>query len=91
MRKFENKLDWESISHFIHLPNELILEFRKNIDWMELFSQHNIDFDIMKKFINKTQFENIEEFNTEHLSEDQKNRIQKILDIKYLFTTQKTY
>jgi hypothetical protein len=85
MREFQNELVWTDIASYQNLSDKFIIEFKDKIYWKFYFEDRNASFDIIKKFIFKTDFEDIEEFNIDHLNVSQIQEIEKLLKLKQIF------
>ena len=85
IREFADKLHWDAILLHYPMSVELTYEFNRYINWESYFILINADFSIMKQFILKTKFRSVDNFKTLHLSSSQKQDIQKLLDLKYMF------
>jgi hypothetical protein len=87
IREFYDKLDWGTICMFQTLSDETIFEFKNNINFNTYFIHKTVEYKIIKRYISKTYFRNVENFKSEHLTDFQKQVIQKMLDLKYLFNS----
>jgi hypothetical protein len=85
IREFADKLHWDAILLHFPLSVELTYEFNQHINWETYFLLISADFSIMKQFILKTSFRSINGFKTSHLTDSQKQDIQKLFDLKYMF------
>jgi hypothetical protein len=83
--EFKDKVDWMYISGYQTLSDDFLNKYKKNIDWEFYFYQNAANYLILKRFISKTTYRHIVQFNTELLSESQKKDIKKILSIKNMF------
>jgi hypothetical protein len=52
-------------------------EFQKKIHWKFYFDREEVEFEILKKFIFKTNYKNIEKFKLSHLSNAEKEELKK--------------
>ena len=86
MKKFSHKINWNKISSKQIMFNDFILENSDKIDFNIYFVYQQANFEIMKKFILKSTHKYVQYFKLEHLTKEQKQEIQRILDLKYLFT-----
>ena len=85
IREFSERVNWQAVARNRTYSIEFMLEFKNEFDFDGYFINHNVDFFVIKKFISKTFFLNINEFQTKHLTESQKLDIQNLIDIKSLF------
>ena len=85
IREFEHKVDWVRISIHQILSDEFILEFRDSMDWDRYLFYQEASFSIIKKFIFKTEYAHIDKIKHSHLSDVQKQEIEKMLALKYMF------
>jgi hypothetical protein len=83
---FLPKVNWLAISSSKHLTDDLIIEFQDKISWELHFIHRESSFNIIKKFILKTDFKKLENFQTSHLTSEQKLAIEKMFKLKYMFT-----
>ena len=85
IQKFTDYVEWEEVSKRQNLTNLFVTENKDKVHWNRYFVYQKADFEMYKKFITKTTYKKVEEFKNAHLSRLQKQEIQKILDLKYLF------
>jgi hypothetical protein len=85
IREFSDKLDWMVLSQKQKFTDEFILEFKHLVDLEFCFIFNKVRFSIIKKYIPKTTFRCIYDFNSSHLSDIQKKEIQRLIDFKKLF------
>jgi hypothetical protein len=85
IREFQDRLNWIDITENQNLSDDFIIEFKNKVDWYRLFSYRKASFPIIKQFILKSKFRNIDDFKSSHLTVLQRQEIQKILDLKYMF------
>jgi hypothetical protein len=85
IREFEAKVYWPDISSSYNLSLSFLIEFKNKIDWNLYFYHQCNDFQILKKFISKTDYANINELPHLILNENQKMELNKILALKYTF------
>jgi hypothetical protein len=85
IREFKNRVHWSFISGYQILSDNFIEEFKDRIRWKMYFEEKEASFDIIKKYIFKTDLENITEFKTNHLNDIQIREIDKLLKLKHLF------
>ena len=86
IREFQEQVYWNIISETKKLSNDFLTEFEEKISWDIYLQNHEVDFEMLKSLIVKSTHSSTADFKTEHLTEFQKLRIKKILDLKYLFT-----
>jgi hypothetical protein len=87
IRANQEKVDWSAIVSHQLLSEDFLCEFHKRIPWAYYFRSKNATFPIIKKFLLKTKFKNVEEILCDHLTNKQKLEVQKILNIKHIFET----
>jgi predicted methyltransferase len=85
IREFYTKLNWEQLSKSNRLSDDLIRDFHHKINWNEYFYHHSASFSVMKKYISRTNYTNTIFFRVSHLEPIQREKIQEILNLKYLF------
>ena len=85
IREHQDKVDWDNISCYQKLPDDFLLEFNKMINWHCYFSTQVASYLIMRKFILKSYCDNIEHINNSKLNNAQKQEIDKLLSLKYIF------
>jgi hypothetical protein len=85
IRDFQMKVDWFAVSAIQQLTDNFITEFKDRMDWCIYFRNHKSSFKIMKKFILKSDIENLNDFKVSHLTNEQKQVIDKMLALKYIF------
>jgi hypothetical protein len=85
IREFENRVSWIEISRRFVFSFDFLNEFKEKIIWDKYLETHKIEFTTMKRFISKSGYTNINQFNTTHLTEYQKNEIKKIINLKNIF------
>jgi hypothetical protein len=85
IREFEDKLTWRYISEYQNLSENFIVEFQNNIDWHVYFKRQRASFQIIKKFIVKTSYNDTNQFTTSHLTNKEKEEIEKLLKLRNLF------
>ena len=83
--EFEEDLSWYHISMNNNVTEDVLREFNDRINWYCYFEECESSFSIIKSYITKTKFRTIDDFFTAHLSILQKQEIQRVLDLKYLF------
>ena len=86
--KDENELkfqDWFEITGHAELSDAFLIEFQDYIFWTHYFNEKSVKYSIIKSFILKTNISNLSHFKTDHLTNNQKEDIRKLLDLKYLF------
>ena len=83
--EFANKLDWLVVSRCQPMSNGLIHKFKDRIDWRVYFTYNMADFSIMKQFVFKSNLCSIEQLKTSHLSDVEKQEIQRLLELKFMF------
>jgi hypothetical protein len=86
IKKFSGKVNWTEISSHQIMSSDFIFKNSNKINFAVYFNYQKANFDIIKKYIHKTTHKDIQDFKSKHLTEVQKQEIQKILDLKYLFT-----
>ena len=84
--EFMSKIDWFAISRSKNITDELLIEFQDKISWELHFIYREASFNIIKKFILKTDFYELDNFKTSHLTDEQKIAIEKMFKLKYMFT-----
>jgi hypothetical protein len=84
IREFQNKVYWSFISRH-HLSDDFVEEFKDRVDWKIYFEENRTSFDIIKKFIFKTDLENTKDFETAHLNNTQIQEIEKLFKLKKIF------
>jgi hypothetical protein len=89
IEEFQDKVYWKGISSFQTLSDRFLIDFKNKIDWNIYFYYHQASFSIIKKFITKTSYLNINELNHSTLNDAQKSEINKMLKLKYSFINQK--
>jgi hypothetical protein len=67
------------------MSEEFVEEFKKKIYWESHFEELCVDYNIIKKYILRTDFESIDEFETSHLNEKQKRDINNLLKLRQIF------
>ena len=85
IREFQNEVDWIWISRLQLLSDEFLLEFKDKIDWHQYFYNDNVSYLMTKKFLIRTGHKDLSYSSFSRLSKTQKQEIQKILDVKYMF------
>jgi hypothetical protein len=85
IREFANKLDWNNVSSIQSFSNDFLLEFGSSIVWDNYFLYNSVDYLIIKKFLPKTKFHLLNDFESSHLTDVQKQEIQRLLNVKNLF------
>jgi hypothetical protein len=85
IREFKDNVSWWEISRKYVFLIDFLNEFKEKIIWNMYFETHKIEFTTMKRFISKSNYTNVNQFNTTHLTEYQKTEIQKIINLKYIF------
>jgi hypothetical protein len=85
IREFKDLVYWPYISSNQILSPVFIREFEHLLDWNLYFYHQEAPFEIMKTFIHKTSFYEIEHFSSKHLNELERKEIKRILKFKYLF------
>ena len=85
IREMHDKVHWLSLCDKQDLPDDMLMEFQHHIRWEEFFHYRAASYPILKKFIAKTSFLNMNEFETKHLSAIQYKEIEKILTLKNIF------
>jgi hypothetical protein len=86
MKKFTDKVNWDNVSSKQLMSNGFIHENSNKINFIIYFNYQKANFEIIKKYILKTTLTHIRSIRSDHLTEAQKQEIQRILDLKYLFT-----
>ena len=86
IREFNHKVEWHNISRYQILSDGFLIEFNEEIYWNGYMTSRCASFPIMKKFIFKTNYTYIDEIKHSHLSAKQKNDIEKMLALRYMFT-----
>ena len=85
IHEFENNIDWAWVSEYGKSSIDFLLEFQNRIDWEIYFSRQSACYQIIKQFIFKTSHRSVRSIKTFHLTTNQKNEIEKLLRLKYLF------
>ena len=85
IREFQNDLDWYWISKKQNLSDNFIVEFEEKMNWVGYFLSQKPSYIFLKKYIYKPQFINIVDVNKEHLNQYQKNELEKLWALKYMF------
>jgi hypothetical protein len=86
IQEFQHQVDWTMISGKFILTDEFLFKYSDKICWETYFNFNEAKFHIIKKFIFKTRFKDIDDFNAFHLNINERNYIKKILKFKYAFT-----
>jgi hypothetical protein len=86
MKKFIDKVNWDNISSKQLMSNDFIHENSNKINFTIYFNYQKVNLEIINKYILKTTLKQIRGIRSDHLTVAQKQEIQKILDLKYLFT-----
>ena len=85
IREFKDRLYWKEISIAQELTNDTLIEFKDKIHWEIYFIRQEANFEIMKKFILKTDLQLFDDFKTEHLNDIQYKELKKIVSLKTVF------
>jgi hypothetical protein len=85
IREFVNKVCWYRIPTSQSLSDEFIIEFSDKVKWEFYFYYTEGSYPIMKKYISKTNHKKCSEFRTKHLTEKQKEEIERLLKLKNVF------
>jgi hypothetical protein len=85
IREFKDLVYWPYISKKQKLSPAFIHEFEYLMDWDLYFHYQYASFEIMKSFISKTSFSEMEQFNCKLLNELERKEIERILKFKCLF------
>ena len=81
---------WSAISKKQNLSTDFLIEFQDEINWPAYFYSQQAEYNIMKSFILKTEYTDIKFIKTNYLTNNQKKSIQKMLDLKHLFSIEST-
>ena len=68
IREFQDKVNWECISHHLKLSEIFIREFKDKVDWLCISIFQTLSEDFIREFKDKVDWECISKFQT--LSED---------------------
>ena len=85
IREFQNKLYWPHISHCQKFSDEFLLEFSNKINWFWYLNSKEASFPILMKFIPEWKKMHTEMIKTHHLTDLQREKIKKTIDLKHLF------
>jgi hypothetical protein len=85
IREFQHKVYWPHISHCQKFSDEFLLEFSNKINWFWYLNSKEASFPILMKFIPEWNKMLIEMIKTYHLTDLQREKIKKIINLKYLF------
>ena len=85
IREFQPTIRWVAVSEFQNLTDDFIIEFQDKILWDIYFQSQKASFNIMKKFLLKSNMKELVHFKSSHLTVEQKQAIEKMLKLKYMF------
>ena len=85
IREFQDNVIWQYICEHQTLSKDFLNEFKDRIIWSCYFVSKEVEYEIMKSFILKTDYTSLDSFETLHLSNNQRKEIQRILDLKHTF------
>jgi hypothetical protein len=85
IEKHSDNLTWEMISAYQNLSDEFLIKHKEKINWIWYFTDKQASYEITKKFITKTHSRSTDHFNSSGLTQIQKNEINKLLNLKYMF------
>ena len=85
LREFQDRVYWGIISSQYKLTDEFLIEFKDMVNWEYYFRFQEPSFYITKKIISKSDDIRIKNIKTSHFNEIQKQEIEKLLAIKYMF------
>ena len=88
IRGFADKLDWSEISRKYEFCDKFLIEFKNRILWDTYLIYRPVGFSILKDVILKSKFRSVYSIFPGPTSDEQKKEIQKILDLKYMFSNQ---
>ena len=86
IREFKNYVKWKYICRSQQLSLEFLKEFKNKIDWNDYFLYKKAEFPIIKHFFLRSKHKKTDFLYMEHLTEPQKEEIQKLLNLKYHLT-----
>jgi hypothetical protein len=86
IREFQDFVSWGNICIIHNFTDDFLYEFKHKVDWNVYFRYQKTSAAVMKKFILKSNIEDVSKTVNALLTVAQKQEIQKMLDIKYLFT-----
>ena len=86
IREFSDKIIWNvlCLSRAV-LSDTIVCEFNHFINFHAYFYHKKANYELIKQYILKTDYRKVENFKSTHLTNTQKQSIQKILNLKYLF------
>jgi hypothetical protein len=90
IREMQYKIPWPFLWQKINFSDDELIEFQFHIPWEQYFRYREASFSILKKFITKTSFQNMEQFKSSHLEEVEYTKIKKIIKLKNMFKNKKT-
>jgi hypothetical protein len=90
IREMQNKIIWPFLWQRINFSDDELIEFQSHIPWEHYFCYREASFSILRKFITKTPFLNMEQFKSSHLEEVEYTKIKNIIKLKNMFKNKKT-
>ena len=87
IREFQEKVSWTYVSSRQFLTDEFLVEFKHKIQLDTYFGSQKSSMFILMKFIIKSSYEHIPPLSLKSLDAQQQQEIQRLLDIKNLFST----
>jgi hypothetical protein len=85
IRDFADKVDWVNFVKYQKVPDKIALEYHKLIDWDLYFKYQTPSYMIVNKFLLKSSHKNLDKIDIRELSEQQIQKIEKILLVKNIF------
>ena len=85
IEEYADKLTWQLLSVFQKMSDEFLIKHKDKMIWVWYFKHQVASYPIVKKFITRTHFENVDQFNATGLTEIQKIEIDRLLKLKYMF------
>ena len=89
MREFKEEIYWGNVYSEQALSDDFIIEIQDKMIWGAYFMLAKPSFTIAKKFITKTNLLHHDTYNLSHFNEQQINELQRIINLKCVFQTNK--